>query len=160
VFSRSEVGRAFFSWVKLGIPLYRRQLNLRLVQVLALMLKAGQAISVILPLCADMVENEGVRRDLTRVNNDLAAGRPFWESLNTLTYIDPLLVSMVRVGEESGALAQTVESCTQHFESGYRAALRRVNKLVEPLITIVLGVILAVVMLAVVLPTFTLATAI
>jgi len=36
--------------------------------------------------------------------------------------------------------------------------LRRLNKLIEPIITLVLGVLLAVVMLAVVLPTFEMAT--
>jgi type IV pilus assembly protein PilC len=61
------------------------------------------------------------------------------------------------VGEETGGLPQTLEKCSIYFETAYRHAIRRINKLIEPIITLVLGVILAAVMLAIILPTFELA---
>jgi len=78
--------------------------------------------------------------------------------LEKIPYIDPLFTGMARVGEETGTLPQTVEKCRAYFESSYKFAIRRLNKLIEPVITLILGVILAAVMLAIVLPTFELAT--
>jgi type IV pilus assembly protein PilC len=64
------------------------------------------------------------------------------------------------VGEGTGDLPKTLEKCNIYFEASYRNAVRKLNKLAEPVITLVLGIVLAVVMLAIILPTFELATAI
>jgi type II secretory pathway component PulF len=155
---RNKKARAFGSAVQLKLPLFRQRLNLRLVQSLTLMLGAGQPVSSAVPLCAEVVDNLRVKRDLTHIHTALAAGQPFWAALANLPYIDPLLVGLARVGEETGRLPQTMQQCQNHFTQGFKKALRRMNKLIEPIISLVLGLLLALVMLAIVLPTFEMAS--
>ncbi|MCL2498776.1 MAG: type II secretion system F family protein [Defluviitaleaceae bacterium] len=157
---RSGKGRNAVAAAQLRFTLFRQGINLRLVQSLNLMLGTGQSVSGAMPVCAEVMGNTLVKRDLLNVHGALAAGRPFWATLTDLPYIDPLLVGLARVGEETGSLSQTMAQCQIHFTQTYQRTLRRLNKLVEPIITLTLGFILALVMLAIVLPTFELATAV
>lgn len=160
LFLRNQKGRDFVTFLQLKSTLFRLGLNLRLVQVLSLMLGAGQSVSEAMPLCAEVMDNDRIKKDLSGVSHVLSSGQSFWSSLTELPYIDPLLIGLARVGEETGTLPQTITQCQSYFSDTYRKTLRRLNKIIEPVITLVLGILLALVMLAVVLPTFEMATAI
>jgi type II secretory pathway component PulF len=160
IFMRNEKGKNIISVIKLRFALFRQGENLRLVQALSLMLNAGQSVSHSIPVCAEVTGNVKIKRDLQGVHAGLAAGRSFWVALGDLPYIDPLLVSLARVGEETGCLPKTIGQCQKKFAENYRKTLLKLNKLIEPVITLSLGLVLALVMIAVVLPTFEMATAV
>lgn len=156
LFARSKPGRKTIANLQMLLPVYRLQINLRFTQALCLLLSSGQPLSEAVPLCAQVLENERARRDLLDISAGLSAGRAFWELLASVKYIDPLFVGMARVGEETGRLPQSLDKCRHFFEHAHAHAIRRLNKLVEPAITLVLGLLLGLVMLAVILPTFAL----
>jgi len=156
--AQSKRGREVIAAVQLRIPLARLGVNFRLSQALYLLLTAGLPVSQALPLAEDVMDNVRVRRDLSKISAQMEAGKPFWENLREVPYIDPLMIGLARVGEEAGRMTQTMEKCQVYYSQGYKRAIKRINKLVEPIITLVLGVGLGVIMLAVILPTFELAT--
>ena len=158
VFLRSERGQEFSGGVALRIPLTRQGVNFRLTQALNLLLSAGLSVSQALPHAQDVMENVRVRRDLTKISALLKMGKPFWVALGEIRYIDPLLIGLARVGEESGMMPHTMEKCQIYYAGAYKRGIKRLNKLIEPIITLVLGVGLGIIMLAVILPTFELAT--
>ena len=157
-FVRSRRGRDFVAALQLQVPIVRQSVNFRLTQALCLLLSAGLSVSQAIPLAEDVMDNVRVRRDLGKISARLGAGKPFWEALSEVGYIDPLLVGLARVGEETGKMTLTMEKCQYYYAQTYRRAIRRLNKLVEPVITLVLGVGLGIIVLAVILPTFELAT--
>ena len=158
VMARSARGREVIAAVELWIPLARMGVNFRLAQSLQLLLSAGLPVSRALPLVEDVMHNIHVRRDLSKISAQMGAGKSFWEILSQVKYIDPLLVGMAKVGEESGLMPHAMEKCRDYCAHAYKQAIRRFSKLVEPIITLVLGVGLGIIMLAVILPTFELAT--
>jgi len=155
---RSKAGQGFVAKMALCIPLARQGVNFKLTQALHLLLSAGLSVSSALPLTEDVMENIRVRHDLSKIAAQLKMGKPFWVALEDVHYIDPLLVGLARVGEETGRMSQTIEKCKDYYAQAYKRAIKRLNKLIEPIITLVLGVGLGIIMLAVVLPTFELAT--
>ena len=160
LFMRSNRGRDLAAAVSLRIPIARQGVNFRLTQALYLLLSAGLPVFQAIPLAGEVMDNVRVRRDLSKISAQLGMGKPFWEVLSKLRYIDPLLIDLARVGEETGKLTQTMEKCQNYYAQAYRKAIRRLNKMVEPAITLVLGVGLGIIVLAVILPTFELATVI
>lgn len=160
LFLRSASGRLCVHYCCLYAPairgVYRLHINLRLSQALVLLLSSGQRLTDAVPAAAGIITNNLVLRDWARLTAGLAEGRPFWLLLSRIAYIDPMLVNMAQVGEETGRLSMTVGLCRDHFEREHLLQIRRLNKLVEPAITIVLGLVLGLVMLAVILPTFAL----
>ena len=154
---QTKKAQGLIGLIALRIPLVKQGVNFRLTQSLHLLLSAGLPISQALPLTEGIMDNLRVRRDITRMSAGLSMGKPFWEALAEIGYIDPLLIGLSRVGEEAGRLSQTIEKCQSYYAQAYRRAIKRINKLVEPMITLILGVGLGIIMLAVILPTFELA---
>ena len=154
----SNWGRNFTAAVKLRIPITRQGVNFLLTQALHLLLSAGLPVSQALPLAEGVMDNIRVRRDIGIVRAQLGMGKPFWEALSEIRYIDPLLVGLARVGEETGRMQQTMDKCQAYYAQSYKRAIKKINKLVDPIITMILGIGLGIIMLAVILPTFELAT--
>jgi type IV pilus assembly protein PilC len=160
LFLRSAKGQNFSAFMKIKIPIIRQNINLNITQAISLLLSSGLSISEALPMSGEIINNPIVKKDLEKVCAKVNSGAALWEALGEISYINPLLTGLVRVGEETGSLPQTLEKCNMYFETSYRHAIRRMNKFIEPAITLVLGILLAAVMLAVILPTFELATAV
>ncbi|MCL2362893.1 MAG: type II secretion system F family protein [Defluviitaleaceae bacterium] len=158
LFFRSTIGRVSLGRVILRIPIIRKGVNFRLTQSLHLLLSAGLPVSQALPLTMDVMDNLRVKNDIKKISAYLEIGKPFWEALREITYIDSLLISLARIGEETGNLPQTIEKCQSYYSQDYKRAIKRLNKLIEPIITLILGIGLGIIMLAVILPTFELAT--
>ena len=71
-----------------------------------------------------------------------------------------MLTSMIRIGEETGALDFTMEKTADFYEAEADLAIENATTFINPAITIFVGVIVAFVVLAVMLPAFNLLEAI
>ena len=160
ILANSRYGQGIFSFFQLKIPLARQGVNLNLSQALSILLTSGIKLSEAVILCTNIIDNTRVRADLQKLSVSLAEGIGFADALKSMPYIDPLLHDLAHVGEKTGDLPQTMEKCHSYFAMDYKYKLNRMNKIIEPIITLTMGVLLAIVMLAVVLPTFELATAV
>jgi type IV pilus assembly protein PilC len=157
-FLQSKNGKIFSAHIYLKIPILRQNINRNLTNAFSLLLSSGLSISEAIPLCIDVLENSVVKSDLKTLSARVNSGAAFWSALGEISYVNPLLVELARIGEESGNLSAAMEKCNTYFEEAYKSAVRRLNKLIEPVVTLVLGIILAAIMLAIILPTFELAT--
>jgi len=124
------------------------------------LLASGLTAAESLAICGEVIENPVVQNDLKKISIQVSQGASLCESLEKLTYINNIFTSLVRIGENTGNLPLSVAQCNSYFQAEYKHAIRRLNKLIEPIITIILGIILAVIMIAIILPTFELATTI
>ena len=157
LFFKHKTGKMILAVIKLKIPLTAKGANLKITESLSILLNSGINISDAVNACIALVDNIKVQSDFYMLESNLQKGVPFWVSLAELKYISPLFVEMAKIGEESGMLPQTITKCNEYFLMDYKHDIKKLNKLIEPIITLVLGVVLALVMLAVVLPTFEIA---
>jgi type IV pilus assembly protein PilC len=153
---KSKQGRYLADRLYLGIPLIKQNLNLRFTQAMSILLSSGQTVTTAIPACANVLDNTHAKRDIMQAAAGVNEGRPLWEALTRVRFIDPMLAGMVRVGEETGRLPQVMDKCRHYFTQSHRQSMQKTAKLVEPLITLVLGILLGLVMLAIILPTFAL----
>ncbi|MCL2699642.1 MAG: type II secretion system F family protein, partial [Defluviitaleaceae bacterium] len=82
-------------------------------------------------------------------------GTPLSTALDGI--VDEMLVNMIKLGEDTGQLPLTVSRCADYLQKELDMQISRLNRLVEPAVTLVLGGILAFVMLAIMTPTFQMA---
>ena len=156
-FFKSETGNTILTAFKLKIPLVKKSINLKIAESLSLLLYSGISIQSSIPICVKLIDSKKIKKDFRELESDLRRGKPFWISLNKLPYVDKQFINLVKIGEESGSLTKTVSKCSDYLLADYKLSIRQLNKLVEPIVTLVLGIMLAIIMLAVVLPTFELA---
>jgi type IV pilus assembly protein PilC len=129
-------------------------INLHIVQAMYLLLQSGQPLPDAVLAVSNITANKRIARDLQRLAAGLQEGEAFWRLLEAIPYIDPMVSSMARVGEETGNMPEVFEHAVDYSRHKVRQMSGRLNKLVEPAITLVLGLVLGLVMLSIILPAF------
>lgn len=89
----------------------------------------------------ELVSNRAVRAALEETMRAVREGRPLWRALSEADVLAPLAVRLLRVGEESGRLAEVAEYLAEAFEERVASRLARLVALVEPLVIVTLGLL-------------------
>jgi MSHA biogenesis protein MshG len=71
----------------------------------------------------------------------------------------PLVLQMLAVGEETGALDHLLQETAQHYEAEVEFELKRLSDAIEPILITVIGVLVAALALGVFLPLWDLSSA-
>lgn len=74
------------------------------------------------------------------------------KELATESFIPPLVIRMLSVGEETGAMASMLHKIADLYEEEVEKTLTRLTTLMQPLILLIMGVVVGIVMLAVLIP--------
>jgi general secretion pathway protein F len=95
----------------LSLPLFGemqiRENAYHFFESLGLMLEAGMPLFDALPLSCKTIRNSMIRRDFEKLLNKVVEGRTFAEALQHCKYLSQQqIIGMVKVGEESGTLAE------------------------------------------------------
>ena len=88
------------------------------------------------------------------VSESLRQGGMLSAALSAVGVFNPMFLSMVLVGEESGSLDEMLEKTGAFFEKESAAALSQMVALIEPVMIVVFGVIIGFIVLAIILPIF------
>jgi type IV pilus assembly protein PilC len=67
---------------------------------------------------------------------------------------DPMLSSMIYIGEESGSLGELLNSTADYFDNEADSAIQRMVSMIEPAMIIVLGVVIGFIVLSIIQPIF------
>jgi type IV pilus assembly protein PilC len=98
-----------------------------------------------------------VFRDATlRVKNDVSTGIQLNAALRSTGLFPILLLQLVAIGEESGALDDMMAKAAAHFEESVDNKISNLTSLLEPMIMSVLGVLVGGLLIAMYLPIFNL----
>ena len=158
LFLRSKPGKLGLERILLKAPfisdIYKQKINLHISQVMALFLESGRPLAEAVLSLAGTLPNSIIQNDFQKLSAGLQEGLSFWPQLEGLGYIDPLIVNMCKVGEETGNMAKVFNHAHNYSRDKLRRTTGRLNKLAEPVVTIILGLVLGLVMLAIIMPTF------
>lgn len=94
-----------------------------------------------------------------KLRTDVATGASLTSSLQAAKVFPTMLIQMVAIGEESGALDSMVDKVADFYEREVDDAVAGISSLIEPLIMIVLGGLIGTIVIAMYLPIFKLGTA-
>ena len=91
---------------------------------------------------------------IKRIRDDVTTGATLYNSINTTGMFPLMLLQMVSIGEESGALDDMLDKVATHYEEAVDNAVESLSSLMEPVIMSVLGVLVGGLMIAMYLPIF------
>jgi len=155
---RTEKGKIYIDKLKLNVFIYRKlyvkNLNLKFSHTLDLLLNAGLDLPLSITIIKNVLNNKFLDAKLDVVVSKIKQGEELSNLLKGVGYFEPVLCSMVKIGENTNTLPETMKKCSSYFMNEMDIYISNLNKLIEPLITIVMGVILAFIILAIMLPTF------
>ena len=86
--------------------------------------------------------------------DDIRLGVAINQAMSKHKEFDPLFVSMIKVGEESGKLFDVLDKMADLYESQTEMQTKRLTALIEPTMTILIALVVGTVVISVVLPMF------
>lgn len=145
----------WWSTFQLKIPIIGEVLRLnqvtRFANMMATLTSSGVNILYALELSRDVVGNKFMADCLNQVIEDVRIGTPINISLSRHPKaFDPLFVSMVRVGEESGMLSDSLTKMADMYEEQANDATQRMTDAMTPAMTIIIAGVVGFVVISIV----------
>jgi type IV pilus assembly protein PilC len=156
--TKTPTGKIVYDKVFMRLPLFGGIVikgNLSsFTRTLGTMLSSGVSLVDALDICIETIDNGVISEDLKTVKKKVVEGKSLTEPLEKIEYFPPLVVQMVRVGEQTGQIDNMLEKVADVFEDEVNELVGNMTKLIEPLIIVVLGGIVALILVAMYLPMF------
>jgi type IV pilus assembly protein PilC len=139
--------RGKYNWDKLSLrfPLVGRINHLnelaRISRNISILFKAGLPLTEIMPMVISSSNNRVVIEALAGVRDDMLGGAGLSRPMSRHPIFLPMMVQMVRVGEETGNLDNTLLSVAQSYEAEAEDKTKSLIGLIQPVMTIVIGLV-------------------
>ena len=143
---------------KLQLPvigdILRKVILSRFAGTFAMMYGSGISVLDALRATEGVVGNEVIRGGLRRASELIAEGQGITTAFQSVGLFPALVVRMLRVGENTGALDTALVNVSYFYSRDVRESISRVQTMIEPTLTVILGVVLGWVMLSVLGPIY------
>jgi len=130
----------------------------RFARTLAVTFKAGVPLVEALESVAGATGNTVYEKAVLRVRDDVSVGYQVNMAMKQTGLFPHMVVQMVAIGEEAGALDTMLFKVAEFYEQEVNNAVDALASLIEPLIVVMLGVIVGSMVVAMYLPIFKLAS--
>ena len=144
--------------VKLKIPvigkLYHRICLSRFTRTLAILFTSGVPILDSLDMTAKTSGNKVIEKAIMEAKSSLKEGETIAEPLSNCPVFPPMVVSMISVGEKTGALDQMLNKISDFYDHEIETTVDSLASLIEPLLLGFLGVTIGIAVIAMYLPYF------
>jgi len=135
-------------------PILKEAVVARFARTLCTTFAAGVPLVEALNSVAGAAGNAVYARAIRQIRDDVTVGTTLTQAIRTTGLFPMMLLHMVSIGEESGALDSMLDKVAAHFETEVDNKVDGLTALLEPLIMSVLGVLVGGLMIAMYLPIF------
>jgi type IV pilus assembly protein PilC len=139
-------------------PILKKIILTRFANYFALMYTSGVTVLECMRICADIVGNKAVEAAIQDASRRIADGGGIAASFTYSGLFPPLVLRMLRVGENTGALDTALVNVGYFYSRDVRESIAKLQTLIEPAMTIIMGGLLAWVMVSVLGPIYDLIT--
>jgi type IV pilus assembly protein PilC len=136
-------------------PMIRMYATSQLARTLSTLLAGGLPLLSALGVAASSIGNRAMAAAVAGGASHIREGRSLTVALESTQIVDHLAIEMVKVGEQTGALGDMLNTLAEFYDQEMETRLAAVMGLVEPLLLIIMAVIVACMLLAFYLPMFT-----
>ncbi|SFP90540.1 type IV pilus assembly protein PilC [Caldicoprobacter faecalis] len=126
----------------------------RFSATLGILLRTGIPLVQALDIVKKVVGNEVAQKGLQQVQDMARMGGGISTPLEQLKLFPPMLIQMLKIGEESGTLDEMLLKTAEFYEGELEASLVRLTTLLEPMLIVLLGGVVAFIVLSIALPMF------
>jgi len=140
---QTENGRSRWDTIKLKVPIFGKLVHktalTRFSRTFSVLLRSGVPILEALEITSETVGNVVVSRAVKDVQKGVKAGESIAKPLEAHKVFPAMVVQMMAVGEETGALDELLDKIGQFYEQEVEATVAALTSLLEPLLIVVLG---------------------
>jgi type IV pilus assembly protein PilC len=158
---RQPAGREFWDKVSLQVPLIgpvmRKIAVARFTRTLGTLLASGVSILDALDIVGKASGNVVIEKGIKMTADRIREGRSMAEPLLETKVFPSMVVQMIGVGEQTGALDQMLNKIADFYEEEVDVAVAALTSLLEPIMMVVIGGIVGFMLIAMYMPIFDIA---
>ena len=151
-------GKLIWDGVKLRFPIFGklvRKLSLaKFTRTFGTLVSAGVPILSALDIVADTAGNEVVCQAVKKARSAIKEGETIAKPLSESPVFPSMLVQMIAVGEETGALDAMLNKIADFYDEEVSASVDGLTSLIEPLMMASLGLVVGGMVIALYMPMF------
>ena len=140
-------------------PIIEKAIVARWARTFSAMFSAGVPMVEALESVAGASGNIIFEEATLKIRNDVSTGISLTSALQVAGVFPNMLMQMVSIGEESGALDSMVDKVAEYYEREVDDAVAGISSLMEPIIMVVLGGLIGTIVVAMYLPIFKMGSA-
>jgi type IV pilus assembly protein PilC len=150
-----------FDKFMLKVPLFgdliKKSAVARFTQTMGTLLGAGVPIMDSLDIVASVAGNMIIEEELISVKTAIGEGKQMTEPLKKSVVFPSMVVQMIEVGEQTGAMDTMLNKIASFYEEEVEAAVAAITSAIEPAMMVFIGGIVGGILIAMYMPIFTLA---
>lgn len=154
--TRTETGRMRWHRMKLRIPIagpiIQKATLARFSRSFSLTFSSGVPVTSGLSMVASTVDNDFIARHINAMREGVERGESILRVARDTGVFTPVVLQMIAVGEESGALDDLTGEIADMYQREVEYDLKNLSAQIEPLLVVMLGVLVLVLALGVFLP--------
>lgn len=158
IVKRIEAVDLFVSKMKVKMPgigkLQKMIYTSRFASSLCTLTSSGVHLLDALTMVSEMMDNTYVSRQIDDAVEAIRRGESISAALQTVDAFDPLLTTMIFVGEESGSLDEVLGQTAAYFEDEADTAIKSLTAMINPALMVVMAVVIGVILIAILMPMF------
>jgi type IV pilus assembly protein PilC len=142
-FKKTTRGREIIDAFKLRVPifgaLFHKTALARFSSTLGMLLRSGVPILQALDIVSDTVNNKVIAKAVTDVQGSVREGESIARPLARHAVFPPMVVQMLAVGEETGAVDTMLDKVSDFYNNEVEAAVDALTSLIEPVLIAIIG---------------------
>ena len=150
---RHPAARRLLDRLALRLPivggLVRMDLTIRFCRTLGALLGNGVALPTALNLTRDVLGNDEAASVVDAMSQELRKGSDLAKPMEASRLFPPIVIALIRVGEETGGLAKSALYLANMFEEKLDVAAQRLVTVLEPVIIIAVSVVVATIVISI-----------
>src|SRR6266481_4727637 len=156
LFTRTKFGRRLFDRLKMNFPIFGPVISKvaisRSTRTLGTLVSSGVPILQALTIVKETSGNIIVADAVSSVHEAVKEGETITAPLEASNVFPPMVISMVDVGEQTGALPEMLMKIADTYDDEVDNAVSAMTSLLEPIMIVILAVIVGSIVIALFLP--------
>ena len=161
---QTEPGKYWWGRQKVQLPLVgdiiRRATLSRFARSFAMALTSGVPLIQALTVVSRAVDNEFIGEHILNMRNGVERGESLTRTAALTGMFTPLVLQMLAVGEETGAVDDMMNEVAEYYEREVDYDIKNLSALIEPIMIVAMGVLVLILALGIFLPMWDISRAI
>ncbi len=155
---KTKSGKLFFDNLLLKLPIIKGPMakvaTSRFTRTLAMLLSSGVPLLDSLKAAANGTNNAVLVKKIDEVADNVRKGIALSTLLKGISIFPPMMISMMKIGEESGSLEEMLNKSAEFYEEELDEAIATMTSLIEPVMIVFMAGIVGFIVVAMLMPTF------
>ena len=156
IVAATKGGKIFFDRVKMHVPVFGdltvKSSVSRFTRTLGTLMGAGVPVLQALNIVRETLDNQVIANAVSTVHDAVKEGENMAPPLASTKVFPPMVISMVEVGEETGALPAMLTKIADTYDEDVDNAVGAMTSIIEPLLIIFLAVVVGTIVVALFMP--------